>query len=466
MGPKRKVRFRDDDEQNASSKRQRSENSYVGPHQRATQHSSSSSNARRDQQRDEATGPGGLSLDGWANPPEDHESTEEATAYLRSVRSEADALPYFKTIVKSEGSGGENGKKDIYYSRGAFVAHPDDKNAEGKSFLFFRWYCGNSANWRRTVTVAAAATSAKQVYTLKALSNFSQLQYAIAAARARIPIESRNLMHPYVHVKPYSKAYQQFRQNILPQSAQLARLAATPTATLFNMLFCASKLIKKDQPISRNLALWIWALLASVPEVGTLSNDDVFVVRSTAKAAVRATSYWAKKGTLKAKILEDMVEDHVSVGTSEGDEPNVTTKAEEQDGDKMEVEADQVAENNADAGKETSGADGALSSEKEAEGETITGTDEAIRDKIDHVSKEAAVVVATEVVEAIHDETEHLSEEGEVEGALTDEGAVGEQGDGMKVLPDLHTRTALFNFITIAGQVFGQMDLMEYLEQW
>lgn len=391
---KRNITFRDGDDY-ASNKRPRDQNDTVGPREYSTLHQSSSSNARKSQQVDLYGGQVLGEVDGLSTHGDDHESAEDALAYLRSVRSEAQALPNMMRAQNpdvEEEIDVDDVNTNLYYdSEGTWVARParTDSRASSRSRSSSVTLTNEDPSGPEPVSNKSVIPLILPIEALSTtlLAEFSVLRAQLRTLRNQIPSGDWHLYQPYELSNIHSTAYYNFRSSISQSPPLPIRLAATSKEMYLRLLLCASKLLKKGKLIDKMLSVWIFALLARCDDVGTLTNDDVFIVRSTAKKAIQMLSDFAKRNYLNAKTL-DGAED-------EGDH-NLETE------------------------------------------EKAATEDEAFSNGKDVKTEE----VSTEKVE--------------------DQGLV--QKD--PVLLDMNTRATLYVIVLVAGDVYGQKDLLEYLERW
>jgi hypothetical protein len=393
---KRNATFRDDDG-SPPDKRARDE-SDVGSREHSSLHQSSSSSARQFQRPDLHGGRVLGEVHGLPTHGDDHESAEDALAYLRSVRDEAQALPNMMRAqspdVKEETDVDEANPRLYYDSEGTWVAR--SIKSESRSSLRSRRSSVTLTNdyslGPEPVAEKAAIPliSPINAYANSVIVKFFALREQLRTLRNKIPSDDWHLYQPYELSNTHTKAYNEFRSSISQTAPIPIRLAATNKEMYLNLLLCASKLLKKGKIIDKMLSVWLFALLARCNDVGTLTNDDVFVVRSTAKRAIQMLSGFAKKSYLKVKIL-----------------------------DQIEDKEDQAVD---DHGAET------------VKTEYGTGN-EALTEPKDVQSQEVAV---------------------EEQGKVRRE----------PVLPDMNTRATLYMIVLIAGEVYGQKDLVEYLEWW
>ena len=433
MGKKRKVTFRDDSS-SMSGKRQRDDYSV-----RARSNSnevSGSSNARQTQRRDDMYGP--VAFDDDASDVEGHESTREALDYLRSVRSEAQTLPNLVHIPKARPVGNTlvdagDIKEGAYYSDGTWIARPreSERTKTWENYTIIFNLTNDNPEEPTVIQPAEMSMDALKVYAASLLQTFRGLRDFIRRVQEQMPPKYSKLWEPYPLSRVHTKAYYEFRSTLSRTPPISTRLAATDTRTVLQLLLCAGKLLKKGKPIDKSLSAWIWALLARLDDVGTLSNDDVYIVRATAKIAVRIISDYAKKRGLKAKILLD---------------------------------AEDVADDDDDAGSEQMDETDDQELSKDSGGADIP--DAAEQPKVSLVPDTA---MTGDGARSNPSAGKSLNEQQHVHGV----GTTGSSVDRMPAsdknlakLVDANTRASLFMIVLVAGEAFGQTDLAEFLEQW
>lgn len=446
MGKKRKVTFREDS--NAmSGKRQR--NDYSVRARYDSKQASSSSNARQTQRRDDMYG--AVAFDDDASDVEGHESSREALDYLRSVRSEAQTLPNLVHIPNAQAVGKHlvdagNTQEGAYYSDGTWIARPLNVEStyiwDSYRILYNFADCNPEQHSTQSPDIT---TDALKVYAMSLLQTFRGLRDFIRRAQEQIPPKYSKLWEPYQLSRVHTKAYYEFRSSLSRAPPISTRLAATDTRTVLQLLLCASKLLKKGKPIDADLSAWIWALLARLDDVGTLTNDDVYIVRATAKTAVRIISDYAKKKGLKAKILMDGEDEAV-----DDDDGAESEQMDETDDQELSKDVD-----NTDA------ADAEAPSKWDAAQDHDTSMTEDIAQSTLSDSTHAGGDLAP---------GRGLNEAQDAHGVgnpidlVADEVTVSE-GNATKLV-DANTRASLFMVVLVAGEMFGQTDLVEFLEEW
>jgi hypothetical protein len=141
-------------------------------------------------------------------------------------------------------------------------------------------------------------------YVSETLSNSSEI--AISCVLDRFDQAHHHFLAPQSSTKRFSPldlpsgsqaAYESFSKLVQSQKSSVGRLAATSLPTIYHLLRISSKLLRSRRlPIS-HLGPWIWALLARVPPIDEMTNDDVSVLRTLGKLAVQTgTASLSKRG--------------------------------------------------------------------------------------------------------------------------------------------------------------------------
>jgi hypothetical protein len=193
---------------------------------------------------------------------------DEAMAYLKAVRSERQGMP---SVFRVAGS--HDGEIDYtvgdsrgYYVEDCYIARPVLRPEAPKK----------------------SKISAKEAYT-------EALKRRFTAMRARLatePVVGGTETQPDTH-KPMpqpnggKKAYSEcvgMVQNMAPSLAQLQALDQDDTLSMLELI--QKHCFKRGETLRPSTSAWIWTLLAKLNDVGTMNNDEVFVLRDLGKRAL------------------------------------------------------------------------------------------------------------------------------------------------------------------------------------
>jgi hypothetical protein len=207
--------------------------------------------------------------EGQGDGDEDSLSEEdEAMAYLKAVRSERQGMP---TVLRAV----EEPSDDIDYtmgdSRGYYV---DD--------------CYIARPVLRPEAPRKSTISAKEAYTEMLKRRFDAMrarlsdEYPVGETEIRTE-DNKPIPQPNAGKKAYAECVEMV-QNMSPSLAQLQALDQEDTLSMLELI--QKRFFNRGETLSPNASAWIWALLAKLNDVGTMNNDEVFVLRDLGKRAL------------------------------------------------------------------------------------------------------------------------------------------------------------------------------------
>jgi hypothetical protein len=207
--------------------------------------------------------------EGQGDGDEDSLSEEdEAMAYLKAVRSERQGMP---TVLRAV----EEPSDDIDYtmgdSRGYYV---DD--------------CYIARPVLRPEAPRKSTISAKEAYTEMLKRRFDAMrarlsdEYPVGETEIRTE-DNKPVPQPNAGKKAYAECVEMV-QNMSPSLAQLQALDQEDTLSMLELI--QKRFFNRGETLSPNASAWIWALLAKLNDVGTMNNDEVFVLRDLGKRAL------------------------------------------------------------------------------------------------------------------------------------------------------------------------------------
>lgn len=207
----------------------------------------------------------------WEGQDDDEEGSmseeDEAMAYLKAVRTERQGMPsVFRTAESREEIDYSVGDSRGYYVEDCYIARPVLRPEAPKK----------------------SKISAKDAYT-------EVLKRRFSAMRARLrtePLKGETELQPDV-LKPVpqpnggKEAYAEcvkMVHNMAPSPAQLHALDQEDTLSMLELI--QKHCFKRGETLRPSTSAWIWALLAKLDDVGTMNNDEVFVLRDLGKRAL------------------------------------------------------------------------------------------------------------------------------------------------------------------------------------
>jgi hypothetical protein len=240
--------------------------------------------------------------EGQGDGDEDSLSEEdEAMAYLKAVRSERQGMP---TVLRAV----EEQSDDIDYtmgdSRGYYV---DD--------------CYIARPVLRPEAPRKSTISAKEAYTEMLKRRFDAMrarlseEYPVGETMTRTE-DNKPVPQPNAGKKAYAECVEMV-QNMPPSLAQLQALDQEDTLSMLELI--QKRFFNRGETLSPNASAWIWALLAKLNDVGTMNNDEVFVLRDLGKRALVISISF--NNAAMAAQLEEISR---AEAASESDEPNTS----------------------------------------------------------------------------------------------------------------------------------------------
>ncbi|CAF9916851.1 MAG: hypothetical protein GOMPHAMPRED_001122 [Gomphillus americanus] len=195
------------------------------------------------------------------------ESVSEALGYLRSVRSEASAIPHLLVAEEKPNVDDEKWSHLGYYEDGTYTGTaPYEELQPSMSATQQAYYDGLRLHF------AATRSKLAQSPPLLTIS----------------PVNSSAVLNP-------SSSHAQYLHGFLYKSPIPRELAkASQEAVMTGLRRYAAIMNKRNfqqgEEENSHLGAWGWALLAKCRELGQLDSEDVSTIREVAKAAIRLTN--------------------------------------------------------------------------------------------------------------------------------------------------------------------------------
>jgi hypothetical protein len=207
----------------------------------------------------------------WEGQDDDEEGSlseeDEAMAYLKAVRSERQGMPsVFRTAESRDEIDYSVGDSRGYYVEDCYIARPVLRPEAPKK----------------------SKISAKDAYTEVLKRRFSAMR---ARLRTEPPVGETETQpdtrKPVPQPNGGKKAYEECVEmvhNMAPSPAQLQALDQEDTLSMLELI--QKHCFKRGETLRPSTSAWIWALLAKLDDVGTMNNDEVFVLRDLGKRAL------------------------------------------------------------------------------------------------------------------------------------------------------------------------------------
>ncbi|KAF2675165.1 hypothetical protein BT63DRAFT_409273 [Microthyrium microscopicum] len=370
----------------------------------------------------------------------ERETMREALAFLREVRSEAAAIPQIMIAPKPQLPSDEdddyysddslyNDSTRGFYADGAYVAAPPIGPIMPPNY--------KPSNASTDLPTPCAA------YTHRLLSALSSQRTLIASTPHKaIPDGAPASITRYMH-------FGHFRTMLREYPPRHTHLAALSQSSVLNSLVCALHLLRRRQNVDKQISSWIWGLFCALGDVGTLDSEGVSVVRELGKRAV-----WMGIGFLGgegADLTEgygeeeeelDEEEDEMEISSTRGTAEVLSTTIENgsaqgsSPGALEEDVSESMARRRNTSSPEDSDDDPELQGTLKDQGETLEAAKARLLEGMEIKAEPAPAA-----------KNKHT--------ASTDENC-----------PDANTRATIDMIITIAGEVYGQRDLLEFRQVW
>lgn len=238
-----------------------------------------------------------------------------------------------------------------------------------------------------------------------------------------------------------------------PRSAQIASMDKSTILRLLGLITQGSTL-KRGSEITVGISTWVWSLLARLPDRGELTSEEIGVVRELGKKAVLVGM-----GLQKAQIWEKGIQE-VEAGydsdVHEEEEELVDYVNDE------EIVLDDVEDANEEG--EVQPTNSTIRSDNITTQDTSnSNTFEAVPLNGDFTEPDSLAAIKAKLLARIHDQEPEVNLEPEIHDP---EPISTQEGSPPQELSKWNTKATVDIIITIAGEVYGQRDLLEFRGSW
>ncbi|KUJ13721.1 uncharacterized protein LY89DRAFT_720948 [Mollisia scopiformis] len=408
-----------------------------------------------------------------------YEEDMAALEYLRSVRLEAFGIPNLLVAPKTptgdddydlyqDGVGDFRGR----YEDGAYLAATDPA-AEG--------YLGSSP--QDEIDPQAA-------YFESIITRYHELRSRLSQVPPNEIIQSLGPNHP-TQVGPLNKtltrSWIKRLQQSHPKPAQIACMNKGSALRLLRLLTQGS-ILKRESQVDFGISYWVWSLLAKLPERGELNSEEIGVVRELGKKAVligmglRELKEWQQGiEDVEAQFEEDLDSEHHAVVNEEeinleaGDDDYDESYIEEGAGmghSAADCQSTHTSSQAPPAGFDMLDVDGDTEPPVSASSQTLVAGIEPIvtTENMEHSERRtpsrdsdvddsgALAAMKAQALGRLQLSEPQVNLEPEVPPSAT---------PNTRPLPSKsNTRATVDMIITIAGEIYGQRDLLEFRSEW
>ncbi|EHK19037.1 uncharacterized protein TRIVIDRAFT_157887 [Trichoderma virens Gv29-8] len=420
------------------------------------------------------------------------EDDSDAMAYLMSVRKQASAIPHLLVAppvqigpqlppgFDREDESEEEGELDQNTDTIDAFAEP-----EPRGFYEDGAYIGISEGWGVDIDQddepdeenhEAIQKAVNEAYFASILSQYYRTREILHAeppgnAASRL---SRSQATEAISLSPSTtKLWTRLLQTTDPHPIQVALMSKDTVLRIIRVMI-GGKFLQSGHSIPQRTSHWLWALLARLPDVGELNHTEIGWIRDLGRRAVLLGRSLAEMAALRDELADDGFGVNDNVDASSSDEEVVAEAIEEGDEDYDAAPAGE-ATSNGPPGTE----DGIVEPVDIPEGEN-----KIPMQKDDESADDGEIAQANESSE---DEDVEMDIASDSSG---DEGEIIEQADDVAALEEakrkllarlaeseherreeekrrdarMNMRATLTMILTVAGEFYGQRDLLEFRE--
>jgi len=276
------------------------------------------------------------------------------------------------------------------------------------------------------------------------LVRFDALRKTLHTTPPRLVVEALGRRYP-VHMGASPAEWKSWRWRVLNTDPKMAQLASMQRGTVLKLLRLCTKEFgngKGEVGVGKRLSMWIWGLLARLPERGELNSEEIGVVRELGQRGV-----WV---SVKIKGVHDLGGLDGGDNVEDGEEEIVEMEVERDDDDGAGMIGPVQPHT---ATEDTPAAEEEGLEAMRARIIANLSSDSAAAEEPTAEIMIASEVLATKQVEA--------ADEAEAEAETTNENEEESEEDLIR-----NTKATIDMVITIAGEIYGQRDLLEFREIW
>lgn len=362
--------------------------------------------------------------------PDDLESGEEQ-------EEETEQAPEVDRSIYTNGIGDSRG----YYEDGAYIGLSDEEQEADTNT-----YSGQLDSEELEKTLHDA-------YFTSIIDRFLRLRQIVRAkpppnASKRLSSSQRTHAPPLGPRSSTTKHWTQAIRDTDPHPLQVALISKDSVIRILRVML-GGKFLRRGDPLSERTSRWLWALLARLPDHGELNHSEIGWVRDLGRRAVLLGRSLAEMVALREELAENGLGVNDAVDESSSDEDVVA---------EAYPEEHLTSLSDAESEQDISDATQKLPPEKyvpieEASDGEIQDDEDAPMD-IESDSEEGEVV----------ENSEDLLAAKEKLLARLDGPASDSEDDTLEKRLEMNTRATLNMLLTVAGEFYGQRDLLEFRE--
>lgn len=294
-------------------------------------------------------------------------------------------------------------------------------------------------------------------------------------ATSRLTSSQATEAAPFGRNSPTTRIWSRLLNTTYPHPVQVALMSKDTVIRILRVMI-GGKFLRSGHSIPQRTSQWLWALLARLPEMGELNHTEIGWIRDLGRRAVLLGRSLAEMAALRDELADDGFGVNDNVDASSSDEEVVAEAVEEGD---EEHEAPLAAEDTANG-------------PPDAENGVMNSSSPIPTADLEDENKDQDDAENGDITQAKDD-----SEDGDVamdiasdSGSDADEGEIIEQADDAAALEEakrnllarladdeknrreeeerenarMNMRATLTMILTVAGEFYGQRDLLEFRE--
>ncbi|KAL6826326.1 hypothetical protein V8C40DRAFT_243956 [Trichoderma camerunense] len=426
-----------------------------------------------------------------AGEESEFEDDADAMAYLMSVRKQASSIPHLLVAApiqigpqlppgfdrgdESEEEGELDQKTDAvddftatepngFYEDGAYIgisegwggADSDQDDEPGEQ---------NPEAIQKALNEAYFSSILSQYYRTREILH-SKLPDNAASRLSRSQATEANSFSPST-----TKLWTRLLQTTDPHPIQVALMSKDTVLKILRVMI-GGKFLQSGHSIPQRTSHWLWALLSRLPDVGELNHTEIGWIRDLGRRAVLLGRSLAEMAALRDELAEDGFGVNDNVDASSSDEEVVAEAVEEGDEDYDAPAADTTANGPPDTEGGILDSPPASISIPKDEVKTPAENNDAEIAKDNDGSEDEDVAMDTG--------SDSSADEGEITEQADDEAALEEakrkllarlaESESLRLEEEerrnarMNMRATLTMILTVAGEFYGQRDLLEFRE--
>ncbi|KAM0545142.1 hypothetical protein ACHAPJ_011488 [Fusarium lateritium] len=418
----------------------------------------------------------------------DFEDDADAMAYLNSVRQEASGIPHLLVAPKvqigpqlpadlereddeaederpidrsiyEDGAGDTRG----WYEDGAYMALPD--NWTGEDYEEGETPEDGDDDYNEEVAIHEA-------YFASVMDQYHHLRTILhteppSNVRSRLTPAQIKSVAPSDSQASLIATWSRLLRDTDPHPLQLALMSKDTTLRILRVLL-GGKFLRRGYTLPERTSRWVWALLARLPDKGELNYAEIGWIRDLGRRAVLLGRSLAEMAALREELAEGGLGAHEAVDGSSSDEEVMA------DPDDLEVEGAMSPEQDEDDSTPPETEQDAEQASKATEPTATSPKPDAEEGEIEEADEDVAMDIASDS-EAEDGEVPASNSQEDLQGAKErllaqlNNGAASEddedaEKEAAKQRLRANLRATLNMILTVAGEFYGQRDLLEFRE--